>query len=186
MSKITNRQRYDLNNVVVDYDFDIKVTSYYFAYGMNTDPQQMALRTGSPLAIGRAIVRNHAFRFAMHADVYPCQGIITNGVLWKINTNQLESLDIREGYPYYYQRKVVDVECDGKVYQAWMYFMTSDHVNYPPSDEYYRMLERGYTHFHVPLKQIIDGLNASKDALNANMPIGEYKKKRDIIAYRLH
>lgn len=134
------------------------MTIYYFAYGMNSDPQQMRLRTGVPRAIGSASIQNHAFRFSTHADVYPKVGSETVGVLWSLNEQQLAQLDDREGYPYYYNRKIVDVESGGKIYQAWMYYMVGEVVPYPPSDEYYAMLDRGYTHFAVPKYQIIHAL----------------------------
>lgn len=137
---------------------------YYFAYGMNTDTDAMALRTGTPIAIGRGLVRDHAFRFAVHADVFPEPGTITHGVLWELDDQQLASLDIREGYPRYYDRKIVTVEAGGQSYDAWMYFMTPGHPVAEPYESYYEMLTRGYTTFGVPLKQIID---ARRDAVAA-------------------
>ena len=117
----------------------------YFGYGMNTDPEQMIMRTGQPLALGRGLVRDHAFRFALHADVYPKVGTNTYGVLWEIDDDALKALDNREGYPYYYDRKMVTVEANGTTYQAWMYYMTPGHPDREPSKGYYDMLVRGYT-----------------------------------------
>jgi len=134
---------------------------FMFSYGMNTDPESMALRTGTPVAIGRALVRNHAFRFALHADVYPCLGVDTHGVLWEITEEQLAALDQREGYPNYYDRTLVQVESGAKTYTAWMYGMTGTPIIYPPSDRYYGMLDRGYTYFGVPKKQIVEALAES-------------------------
>lgn len=131
---------------------------YYAAYGMNTDPEAMAFRTGDPVAIGRGLVRDHAFRFACHADVYPCRGTDTHVVLWDLDDSQLAALDAREGYPTYYDRKMVVVECGGRSYEAWMYYMTPGYPVEPPSDQYYGMLDRGYTAFHVPKDQIVQAL----------------------------
>ena len=135
---------------------------YYFAYGMNTDPGAMALRTGMPTPLGRGLVRDHAFRFAVHADVFPEPGTNTFGVLWELDDSQLASLDIREGYPTYYNRKIVDVESGGQVYKAWMYYMTPGHIISPPYDGYYKMLTSGYTAFSVPMAQIEDALAKSQ------------------------
>ena len=103
-----------------------------FSYGMNTDPEQMQMRTGQPVAIGRALVRDHAFRFALHADVFPQPGTTTHGVFWEIDDAALAALDMREGYPYYYDRKLVPVEANGKTYTAWMYYMTPGHPDRAP------------------------------------------------------
>lgn len=132
-----------------------------FAYGMNTDPGAMALRTGTPTPIGRALVRDHAFRFAVHADVFPQRGTNTFGVLWELDDSQLASLDRREGYPTYYDRKIVTVESGGRSYEAWMYFMVEGHQESPPYDGYYKMLTSGYTAFGVPLSQIKAALEAA-------------------------
>lgn len=159
-------------------------TNYYFSYGMNTDPEQMSLRTGMPLPLGRALVRDHGFRFALHADVFPQPGNTTYGVLWSITQEQLALLDIREGYPSYYDRKIVDVECGGKKYRAWMYYMTPGQAEYPPTDGYYSMLERGYTTFDVPKDQIVSALTSSKSNSMSSMSIESYKTIRTSVAYQ--
>jgi hypothetical protein len=138
-----------------------EIKHYYAGYGMNTDPEQMKMRTGAPVPIGRGLVRDHAFRFNRHADVYPHRGTDTHVVLWEINDQALRALDLREGYPTYYDRKIVEVECGGLSYQAWMYFMTDCRGLYPPSDSYYGMLDRGYTVFGVPKTQIVNALSDS-------------------------
>jgi gamma-glutamylcyclotransferase (GGCT)/AIG2-like uncharacterized protein YtfP len=128
---------------------------YYFGYGMNSNPDAMLLRTGKTEAIGRATILDHAFRFAVHADVYPDPGGLVHGVLWEIDDGALADLDIREGYPSYYTRKLVPVESGGKTYTAWMYSMTPGHQLALPDDYYYGMIEEGYRHFGIPLTQII-------------------------------
>ena len=141
---------------------------YYFSYGMNTDPSAMELRTGVPIPIGRALIRDHAFRFAYFADVYPQPGVTTHGVLWDITEEQLAALDKREGYPTHYDRKIVEIEARGHIYKAWMYYMTDKNVEMAmtagpaPSKYYYGMLTSGYTYFGVPMTQIEDALAKAK------------------------
>lgn len=155
-----------------------------FSYGMNTDPQQMIMRTGQPLAIGRGMVRDHAFRFALHADVFPQVGTNTYGVLWEIDDDGLAALDCREGYPYYYDRKMVTVEANGTTYEAWMYYMAPGHPERQPSQSYYDMLVRGYTTFNVPLTQIEQALERATLAPESMTDLETYKFNRSVIAYR--
>ncbi len=157
---------------------------HYFGYGMNSDPEQMIMRTGNPLALGRGMVRDHAFRFALHADVYPQEGTNTYGVLWEIDDEALKSLDQREGYPYYYNRKLVTVEANGTTYQAWMYYMTPGHPERQPSKGYYDMLVRGYSTFNVPMEQIEAALERSIAAPDSQIDVELYKKNRAAIAYQ--
>jgi len=159
-------------------------TPYYFAYGMNTEPGAMMTRTGDAVAKGRCMLRNHAFRFAGCADVYPREGVNTVGVLWELTDTQFVALDAREGYPYYYDRKIVDVECNGQMYRAWMYYMTPGHETYEPSKGYYDMLVRGYDTFAVDKTQIEQALKqATVAAVVSKLTAEEYKRRRTDIAY---
>jgi gamma-glutamylcyclotransferase (GGCT)/AIG2-like uncharacterized protein YtfP len=118
----------------------------------------MRRRTDDPLPIGSGSLNNHAFRFAIHADVYPKDGEITHGVLWKITAEQLANLDIREGYPFYYDRKIVHITCGNEIYSAWMYYMTPGHQASPPSPAYLNMIIDGFKAFSVPDQQIYNAL----------------------------
>ena len=161
----------------------------YFAYGMNTDPGAMALRTGVPTPIGRGLVRDHAFRFAVHGDVFPQPGTNTFGVLWELDDSQLAQLDIREGYPRYYDRKKVVVESGGQSYDAWMYYMAPGHPESPPYDSYYQMLTSGYTAFGVPLSQIEDALESAyraEDRRTAQEAPGRPTRWFDSYTHLLH
>lgn len=135
---------------------------FYFAYGMNTDPQAMYQRTGDSLAIGRAKLPGWRFRFAYYADVVEDAAAAADGVLWELTDQGLDNLDIREGYPYYYNRRMVEVQCQGQVYQAWVYYMRDGEPLALPSDSYLEMLHRGYSGFHVPQHQIRRALAEAK------------------------
>lgn len=129
---------------------------YYAAYGMNTNTQAMKLRTGNPREIGACILRDHKLRFAVHADVIPAPGTNVECALWEINSEHLDALDIREGYPHYYERKKVEVvdKKDNTVYTAWIYYMTPGNALALPSDAYLASIERGYKHFGINMLQL--------------------------------
>lgn len=137
---------------------------YYFAYGMNTDPGAMVQRTGNPKSLGRARLQGWRFRFAYHADVVPDPSAYVDGVLWKISDSHLASLDLREGYPTYYDRKTVTVEHGGDLYEAIVYYMQSGEPLAPPAESYLGMLHSGYTAFYVPQDQINRALTEAKGA----------------------
>ena len=89
----------------------------YFAYGMNTDPNQMDHFNATPL--GRAVLLHHSFHLSVHADVRPDINTVVDGVLWEIDDDTLVDLDNREGYPHYYTRNLQLVEFNGKIVEAW-------------------------------------------------------------------
>jgi gamma-glutamylcyclotransferase (GGCT)/AIG2-like uncharacterized protein YtfP len=132
----------------------------YFAYGMNTNLDSMASRCPKAKSLGYAILPDYRFRFAHHADVVPDTYNKVDGVLWELTEDCLRSLDMLEGYPFYYDRKLVTVEASNKAvnYQAWVYYMQPGHIDSPPSDHYVEMLLEGYTEHNVSTRQIVYNL----------------------------
>lgn len=146
---------------------------YYFGYGMNTNPQQMDERLGAssrPRAMGAAQLVHWQFRFALYADVVPAADHQVGGVLWQITDEHLAQLDIREGYPYYYNRQLMPIEHQGQVYSAWVYFMTPGEQDRPPSQSYWDMLEQGYEHFGVSKAQMYHALTQSHQSSLTGYP----------------
>jgi|LakMenEpi03Aug12_release.lakeMendotaPanAssembly.Ray.scaffolds.fasta_scaffold47100_8 gamma-glutamylcyclotransferase (GGCT)/AIG2-like uncharacterized protein YtfP len=131
----------------------------YFAYGMNTNPQEMALRCPGARSLGHAQLVNHSFRFAQHADVEPCEGSYVDGVLWEINEDNLKALDNLEGYPYYYNRVVATVMHESRAYHALVYRMQPGHEINEPTLGYYRLITEGYRAHGVPIDQLENSLN---------------------------
>jgi gamma-glutamylcyclotransferase (GGCT)/AIG2-like uncharacterized protein YtfP len=126
----------------------------YFAYGMNTNLSQMAMRCPKAVSLGAGVLLDHEFRFARHADVLENTNEVAYGVLWDITAECLASLDALEGYPTYYERKMVTVRHRGKNVQAMTYYMVGNLPDEHPSDGYVAMLEEGYCEHGVPLHQI--------------------------------
>jgi gamma-glutamylcyclotransferase (GGCT)/AIG2-like uncharacterized protein YtfP len=109
----------------------------YFAYGMNTDRAGMAQRCPGALSLGHARLVNHVFRFAVHADVMPCDNSWVEGVLWVIDQQHLNSLDRVEGYPWYYDRTELQVEHCGLTVTAHCYRMQPGNADAPPTQNYF-------------------------------------------------
>jgi gamma-glutamylcyclotransferase (GGCT)/AIG2-like uncharacterized protein YtfP len=133
----------------------------YFAYGMNTNRVEMFIRCPNARSLGAATLPYHEFRFARHADVLESRTSIVDGVLWEITDLCLKSLDILEGYPYYYNRKTAIVEHNGQEIDAMVYYMIGNQVDSPPSESYLRMLYDGYKVHGLSVKQIHDAINFS-------------------------
>jgi gamma-glutamylcyclotransferase (GGCT)/AIG2-like uncharacterized protein YtfP len=133
----------------------------YFAYGMNTNTQGMARRCPGAVAFGRSQLLGHRFRFAGPADVQVNRFCRVDGVLWDITESCLKSLDMLEGYPYYYNRKWATVELDGECCQALVYYMQPGNKTSPPSSGYFATVMEGYEEFGVPTKQLWENVTQS-------------------------
>jgi gamma-glutamylcyclotransferase (GGCT)/AIG2-like uncharacterized protein YtfP len=130
----------------------------YFAYGMNTNPEEMAHRCPGAKSLGHARLINHSFRFAQHADVEPYDDSYVDGVLWNITDENLKALDQLEGYPYYYDRVVGSVIQGTRTFHALVYRMQPGRRDYGPSRDYYRLIQEGYRAHGVPTDQLENNL----------------------------
>ena len=132
----------------------MKNSQLYFAYGMNTNQDEMTYRCPDAQSLGHARLIDHAFRFAYHADVVPCLSSYVDGVLWSITDQDLASLDQLEGYPIYYGRQQVRVSQGSRIFLAICYSMQPGQPDAAPSDRYMNMVLEGYAQHHVPTEQL--------------------------------
>lgn len=116
----------------------------------------MAQRCPGALSLGHARLIDRAFRFANHADVIKCKGSYVDGVLWVIDQFHLNSLDQLEGYPFYYNRRLMRVAHQDRVVMAETYFMQPGNLDALPSQYYFDMVVEGYQEHLVPTEQLFN------------------------------
>ena len=130
----------------------------YFAYGMNTNLDEMAARCPGAVCLGPAWINDYALVFRYFADIEPAAGGWCDGVLWEITDDDLQALDRLEGYPWHYTRFSVVVHTDRGSDTALVYQMTDQSYEQPPSGHYYRMVAEGYVQNSVPVDQLVANL----------------------------
>ena len=131
----------------------------YFAYGMNTNPDEMARRCPDSNAIGPAFLPGYRFVFRGHADVeFGQEDDYVHGMLWEVSDDDLYQLDLLEGFPEYYLRQRVKVMVDDEEYVAWVYTMQDQSFEAGPTERYFTMCKQGYEHFDVETQQLYDAL----------------------------
>lgn len=123
---------------------------YYFAYGMNTNIDEMARRCPKAVNLGRCTLNGFELKFRLHADIDQVLGTTMEGVLWKITDECEQALDSLEGYPFYYDKIDVVVIADKPInhmthFRAMAYIMTTKGIEEPPSIHYEDCLVEGYT-----------------------------------------
>lgn len=128
----------------------------YFAYGMNTNLDQMAARCPGAVCLGPAWIDNYALVFRYFADIEPKPDSYCDGVLWEITDHNLLALDVLEGYPYHYTRFSVVVNNDLGSDTALVYQMVDQSFEKPPSNHYFDTVYEGYTQNSVDTHQLIE------------------------------
>ena len=139
----------------------VKSVKLYFAYGMNTNQEEMSYRCPNARAIGRAILPGYRLEFKSFATIVPNPKESVEGVLWAITDSDESALDILEGYPEFYDKKTVSVEHDNQSYIAMTYIMGPREQGHAPSDGYYSMVSEGYQSFGLSQTQLLDAKNRS-------------------------
>lgn len=139
-------------------------TNYYFAYGSNTNIQQMAQRCPSARWVGTATLPGYVLRFRINADIELAQDSSVFGSLWVVDDVALGVLDRYEGYPHYYTRFEAEVWQDGEPIRALVYMMTDQTFQDKPSKQYMGSMLDGYRECNIPTDQITKALeNLTKD-----------------------
>ncbi len=129
----------------------------YLAYGMNTNIDQMASRCPKAVSIGRVDIPDMRLVFRGVADVEYSYGDVLQTVLWDITPDCELALDMLEGYPTFYTKKYLTVDINGKMYEAMIYQMVGDRLDYSTPGSYYQqMLEEGYQDHGLELNQIYE------------------------------
>lgn len=139
----------------------------YFAYGMNTNLDQMASRCPGAVCLGAAWIDDYEFVFRTHADIAESPGSICYGVLWDIDKKHLQALDALEGFPYYYTRFYVKVNKGDSFVFALTYQMTDQTYIQEPGSGYLTMVQEGYVKNGVPINQIDHAINMICSSLTA-------------------
>ena len=125
----------------------------YIAYGSNLSVEQMAVRCPDAEIMGKAVLKDWALRFKVHADIEPCEGSAVPVLIWEISEADERHLDFYEGWPSYYIKKDIEVEMtdlDGRHPRnvtAMAYVMTGGHGLRIPMRTYYEVLDEGYERF---------------------------------------
>ena len=138
-----------------------KSVKLYFAYGMNTNKEEMAYRCPTAVPLGKAILPGYRFEFKSFATIVPSPKEQVEGVIWTITDTDESALDVLEGYPEFYDKKTVSVEHDNQSYIAMTYIMGPREQGYAPSDGYYSMVSEGYQTFGLSQRQLLDAKNRS-------------------------
>ena len=132
----------------------------YFAYGMNTNREEMAYRCPGAVPMGKAILSGYRFEFKSFATIVPDTDSQVEGVLWTITDADETALDILEGYPEFYDKRHVTVQ-QGIDYIAMTYIMNPREHSYGPSEGYYGMVSEGYQQFGLSQRQLLEARSRS-------------------------
>jgi hypothetical protein len=145
---------------------------FYLAYGMNTNLSSMARRCPNAVSLGKVWLDDHILTFKTHADAEYYENGCMECALWKITEVCEQSLDSLEGFPYYYEKKMVDVVHEGELITAMIYYMREYYPLRTPDQYYLNTLVQGYHQHDMDKNEIY---RAYEETLNLDIiDIEEY------------
>lgn len=130
----------------------------YFAYGSNINLEQMACRCPDAQVVGPVTLEGWEllFRRGGFATIAPKEGEKVTGLLWSITPECERSLDYYEGYPRFYDKRMVTVQDnEGRALSVMAYIM-DERFREPmlPSDSYYQGILDGYRQNGLPAAEL--------------------------------
>ena len=129
--------------------------TWYLAYGMNTNIDQMASRCPGSVSIGRVDIPDHRLVFRGVADIERSPGDVLQTVMWDITDYCELALDMLEGFPTFYGKKYIDIKIGNQTHKAMIYQMIGNRLDYnSPSNYYQYLLEEGYQDHGLDVNQI--------------------------------
>lgn len=139
---------------------------YYVAYGSNLNKHQMKYRcpNSKPICAGELRGYELLFKGSMtgaYATVEPKEDSVVPVGLWEISPKDEKSLDLYEGYPSFYYKKIVDVHTAHGIVPAMVYIMHEDRLVGQPSEHYVDVCLEGYDDFGLNKLDFVDAVIAN-------------------------
>jgi gamma-glutamylcyclotransferase (GGCT)/AIG2-like uncharacterized protein YtfP len=132
----------------------------YCAYGSNLNKEQMSWRCPNSKAVCSGVLKDWELYFNLHADIRECKGAETLVGVWEIDDKDWRALDMYEGYPNYYERKIVPVETANGVKDCVVYIMTDwnkNRLEYSrPRDNYFHTIKVGFKDFGLDTNKLYE------------------------------
>lgn len=148
-------------------------TYYYLAYGSNLNIEQMLRRCPNSKKIGTSSINGYRllFKGAPERSFLTIEKDVAHNVpvgIWEVDEEDIRSLDMYEGYPFFYYKKESEVtyeDIDGskKTINSFVYIMhESNHIG-KPTRQYFETCLQGYRDFGFDRKYLDEALELSEN-----------------------
>lgn len=146
------------------------MAKYYIAYGSNLNVPQMRRRCPSATIFGTANLEGWRLGFrGSKTGSYLTIEEDENGtipvVIWEVQPSDEAALDIYEGFPNFYYKKKLKVQCKGirtkarRTIEAFAYIMHEDRPHGVPSRWYVQTCMEGYDTFYFDRRVLIKAVD---------------------------
>jgi hypothetical protein len=147
-----------------------RMTKLYLAYGSNLNQEQMARRCPTAKVVGVTILPNYRLAFCGRhsnavATILPQKGGQVPVLIWEITDADEASLDLYEGFPFFYGKKNLRVTLNDKLVKAMIYIMNDTQIHGTPTRSYYSTILVGYRAAGFDVEILRAAVNESPSAM---------------------
>lgn len=138
---------------------------YYLAYGSNMNLEQMKKRCPTAELVGRCWLYGYRLRFrgpnlGAVATIEEDDSAKTPVLLWKLQPEDEQALDLYEGFPHLYRKQLVEATVDWLSVAAMVYIMNEELYPYAlPGLSYYETIEQGYMQNNIDISLLEEAVN---------------------------
>jgi gamma-glutamylcyclotransferase (GGCT)/AIG2-like uncharacterized protein YtfP len=137
----------------------------YYAYGSNTNPDQMRRRCPGAVKVGPLVLPHGKLVFRGVADIVYCENSHIAGAVWRINKSHERALDQFEGVAQgMYKKKYIRLSIKGGESEPCLFYaMRNKRGVAPPSEQYFNTILEGFEYFKLDQDMLYAALDASWD-----------------------
>jgi len=171
----------------------------YFAYGSNLSISQMKRRCSSSKIVRKGMLKNHDLAFTKYssgwaggvADVVKQKNKNVWGLLYSISYEDLKKLDMYEGYPNSYSRKLVSINCMNAITKnVWVYYVVKRSNHEAPSKKYLGIIKTAAHNYNFPkyYRDMLNNVDIAKKIdhkVNFRNLLIENKKTKPILTNKI-
>ena len=118
--------------------------------------------------IGASLLKGWQLLFKGAATIRAKERSFVPVGLFEITQECENSLDVYEDFPNLYNKKVVEIEFNGRKLKAMTYVMCADYGTGPPSGKYYNVIYEGYINCNLNSKYLEEAKEYAKNNDSGN------------------
>lgn len=147
---------------------------YYIAYGSNLNVRQMKMRCPGATILGTAKLKGWELLFkgsktGSYLTIEENEKCFVPVAIWEVTPSDEKALDRYEGYPAFYYKKDIKLQCKGirtgkrRTITAFAYIMHEERPIGIPSEFYMKTCFDGYESFNFDKSILITAYNKCKE-----------------------
>ena len=144
------------------------MSKIYLAYGSNLNHKQMRERCPQSNFIGKSLLKGWQLLFKGAATIRAKEKSFVPVGLFEITQECENSLDVYEDFPNLYNKKLVEIEFNGRKLKAMTYVMCADYGIGPPSGKYYNVIYEGYINCNLNSQYLEEAKEYAKNNDSGN------------------